>query len=242
MVTAPIKGTIKRPEDEGIAQAALSALRRSVKDAAEHVMIVDLMRNDLGRVCAYGTVQAPAAPDAEPHPGVWHLVSKVRGRLRPGVGNGELLRPPARVDARAFQNGDCLWLGDAQTIRERVRERLSGAPKVRAMEIIRELEPTRRGVYGGAVLYMDYSGNLDSCIAIRTLAIRGRHAYLQAGGGIVADSDPEHEFEEALIKAAPLAAAIGSRIAPDAWGRTPISATAGHDAPQDLREGAAAVR
>jgi para-aminobenzoate synthetase/4-amino-4-deoxychorismate lyase len=103
VVTAPIKGTVKRPADERMAQQALAALRRSVKDAAEHVMIVDLMRNDLGRVCAYGTIVAPRFPDAEPHPGVWHLVSKVRGRLRPGVGNEELLYatfPPGSVTGR----------------------------------------------------------------------------------------------------------------------------------------------
>jgi para-aminobenzoate synthetase/4-amino-4-deoxychorismate lyase len=189
VVTAPIKGTIKRPEDEGIAQAALAALRRSAKDAAEHVMIVDLMRNDLGRVSAYGTVQAPRTPDAEPHPGVWHLVSKVRGRLRPGVGNEQLLRatfPPGSV---------------------------TGAPKIQAMRVISELEQTGREVYTGGIGFASPVAGLELSVAIRTFELRGGRLWLGAGGGIVADSDPGHEFDEALIKAGPLMAAIGSRIA-----------------------------
>ncbi len=200
VVTAPIKGTIKRPEDEGIAQAALAALRRSAKDAAEHVMIVDLMRNDLGRVCAYGTIQAPRAPEAESHPGVWHLVSKVRGRLRPGVGNGDLLRatfPPGSV---------------------------TGAPKVQAMRVISELEQTGREVYTGGIGFASPVAGLELNVAIRTFEQRDSRLWLGAGGGIVADSDPEHEFEEALVKADPLVTAIGSRIAPDAWDGSRIPA------------------
>ena len=193
VVTGPIKGTIKRPDDEGMAQQALAALRRSVKDAAEHVMIVDLMRNDLGRVCAYGTIVAPELPDAEPHPGVWHLVSKVRGRLRPGVGNKELLYatfPPGSV---------------------------TGAPKVQAMRVISELEPTGREVYTGAVGFASPVAGLELNVAIRTFEQLGDRLWLGAGGGIVAGSDAEQEFEEALLKASPLAAAIGSRIDPQAW-------------------------
>jgi para-aminobenzoate synthetase / 4-amino-4-deoxychorismate lyase len=193
VVTGPIKGTIKRSDDDAIAQAALAALRGSEKDAAEHVMIVDLMRNDLGRVCAYGTIHAPRVPEAEPHPGVWHLVSKVRGRLRPGVGNGELLRatfPPGSV---------------------------TGAPKVQAMHVISELEPTGREVYTGAIGFASPVAGLELSVAIRTFEQRDGRLWLGAGGGIVADSDPEQEFEEALVKAAPLAAAIGSSIAPEAW-------------------------
>ncbi len=189
VLTAPIKGTIQRPEDEGIAQAALAALRRSSKDAAEHVMIVDLMRNDIGRVCAYGTVDAPRVPEAEPHPGVWHLVSKVRGRLRPGVGHADLLRatfPPGSV---------------------------TGAPKIQAMRVISELEPTGREVYTGAIGFASPVAGLELNVAIRSFEQRNGRLWLGAGGGIVADSDPEHEFEEALVKAGPLAAAIGSRIA-----------------------------
>lgn len=200
VVTAPIKGTIKRPEDEGIAQAALAALRHSAKDAAEHVMIVDLMRNDLGRVCAYGTIQAPRAPEAESHPGVWHLVSKVSGRLRPGVGNGDLLRatfPPGSV---------------------------TGAPKVQAMRVISELETTGREVYTGGIGFASPVAGLELNVAIRTFEQRDGRLWLGAGGGIVADSDPEHEFEEALVKADPLAAAIGSRIAQEEWDGSRIPA------------------
>jgi para-aminobenzoate synthetase/4-amino-4-deoxychorismate lyase len=193
VVTGPIKGTIKRPDDERMAQQALAALRRSAKDAAEHVMIVDLMRNDLGRVCAYGTIVAPRFPDAEPHPGVWHLVSKVRGRLRPGVGNKELLYatfPPGSV---------------------------TGAPKIQAMRVISELEPTGREVYTGAVGFASPVAGLELNVAIRTFEQLGGRLWLGAGGGIVAGSDAEQEFEEALLKASPLAAAIGARIDVAAW-------------------------
>jgi para-aminobenzoate synthetase/4-amino-4-deoxychorismate lyase len=194
VLTGPIKGTIKRPEDSQMARDALAALRASSKDAAEHVMIVDLMRNDLGRVCAYGTVEAPRLPEAEQHPGLWHLVSKVRGRLRAGVGNAELLHatfPPGSV---------------------------TGAPKIQAMRVISALEPTGREVYTGAVGFASPVAGLELNVAIRTFEHRGGRLWLGAGGGIVADSDPEQEFEEALLKASPLTAAIGSRIAPDAWG------------------------
>jgi para-aminobenzoate synthetase/4-amino-4-deoxychorismate lyase len=194
VVTAPIKGTIKRPDDDRSAQAALAALRRSGKDAAEHVMIVDLMRNDIGRVCAYGTVVAPRLPEAEPHPGVWHLVSKVRGRLRPGVSHADLVRatfPPGSV---------------------------TGAPKIQAMRVIAELEPTGREVYTGGIGFASPLAGLELNVAIRTFEQRDGRVWLGAGGGIVADSDPEHEFEEALVKADPLVAAIGSRLAVDAWG------------------------
>ena len=218
VVTAPIKGTIRRPEDEGIARAARAALRRSGKDAAEHVMIVDLMRNDLGRVCAYGTVAAPRAPEAEAHPGVWHLVSKVRGRLRPGVGNGDLLRatfPPGSV---------------------------TGAPKVQAMRVISELEPTGREVYTGGVGFVSPVAGLELNVAIRTFEQRAGRLWLGAGGGIVADSDPEHEFEEALIKAGPLAAAIGSGIAPEAWDDSGIPGRVAQSRPEGRYDGAVAVR
>ena len=218
VVTAPIKGTIKRPEDEGIARAALAALRRSEKDAAEHVMIVDLMRNDLGRVCAYGTVEAPRTPEAEPHPGVWHLVTRVRGRLRPGVGNGELLRatyPPGSV---------------------------TGAPKVQAMRVISGLEPTGREVYTGAVGFASPVAGLELNVAIRTFEQRDEQTWLGAGGGIVADSDPEQEFEEALVKAAPLAAAIGSRIAPRAWGASRVPASFAKGGAEERDAGAFVMR
>jgi para-aminobenzoate synthetase/4-amino-4-deoxychorismate lyase len=208
VVTAPIKGTIKRPEDDGIARAALAALRSSAKDAAEHVMIVGPDAQRLGRVCAYGTIEAARTPDAEPHPGVWHLVSKVRGRLRPGVGNEQLLRatfPPGSV---------------------------TGAPKIQAMRVISQLEQTGREVYTGGIGFASPVAGLELSVAIRTFEQLGGRLWLGAGGGIVADSDPEHEFEEALIKAGPLVAAIGSRIRTDA----------AESITDDRHDGAVAVR
>src|ERR1700674_2698186 len=143
---------------------------------AEHVMLVALGRNDLGRVSEYGSVKVRDLMYVERYSHVMHLVSALEGRLRPELD---------AVDAFAA----CFPAGT-----------LSGAPKVRAMQIIEELEPTRRGVYGGAVLYADFAGNLDSCIVIRTLLMKGKKAYLQAGAGIVADSDPQREFEESENK------------------------------------------
>jgi anthranilate/para-aminobenzoate synthase component I len=188
VVTAPIKGTIARSSDPAEAAAAHKQLTRSAKDAAEHVMIVDLMRNDLGRVCAYGSVSAPRYPTAEPHPGLWHLVSRVRGELRPGVGDGDLLRatfPPGSV---------------------------TGAPKVQAMKVIAALEPTAREVYTGAIGYASPIAGLELSVAIRTLELCDGRLWLGAGGGIVADSEPRAELEEALDKARPLAAAVGTRV------------------------------
>ena len=147
------------------------------KERAEHVMLVDLGRNDLGRVSDYGSVKVRDLMYVERYSHVMHLVSALEGRLRPELD---------AMDAFAA----CFPAGT-----------LSGAPKVRAMQIIEELEPARRGVYGGSVLYADFAGNLDSCIAIRTLLMKGKKAYLQAGAGIVADSDPQREFEETENKA-----------------------------------------
>ncbi len=188
VTTAPIKGTIARDLDASAAAAARARLRRSAKDAAEHVMIVDLMRNDLGRVCLYGSIVAPAEPTAEPHPGLWHLVSRVHGELRPGVGNGDLLRatfPPGSV---------------------------TGAPKVQALKVIAALEPVAREVYTGAIGFASPVAGLELNVAIRTLELRDGHLWLGAGGGIVADSDPRSELEEALAKARPIAAAIGTSV------------------------------
>jgi para-aminobenzoate synthetase / 4-amino-4-deoxychorismate lyase len=188
VVTAPIKGTIARSGDPAEAAAALKQLTRSAKDAAEHVMIVDLMRNDLGRVCEYGSISAPRLPTAEPHPGLWHLVSRVRGELRTGVGDGDLLRatfPPGSV---------------------------TGAPKVQAMKVIAALEPTAREVYTGAIGYASPIAGLELSVAIRTLELADGQLWLGAGGGIVADSEPRAELEEALAKARPLAAAIGTQV------------------------------
>ncbi len=152
-------------------------LRQDEKERAEHVMLVDLGRNDLGRVSEYGSVRVRDLMYVERYSHVMHLVSAIEGRLRPGLD---------ALDAFAA----CFPAGT-----------LTGAPKVRAMEIVEELEPVRRGVYGGSVLYADFAGNLDSCIAIRTMLLKGRRAYVQAGAGIVADSVPEREFEESMNKA-----------------------------------------
>src|SRR5208283_1304755 len=173
----PIAGTHPRGRDEAADAALEKKMLADEKERAEHVMLVDLGRNDLGRVSEYGSVKVRALMYVERYSHVMHLVSALEGRLRPELN---------AMDAFAA----CFPAGT-----------LSGAPKVRAMQIIEELEPTRRGVYGGSVLYADFAGNLDSCIAIRTLLMKGKQAYLQAGAGIVADSDPQREFEETENKA-----------------------------------------
>src|ERR1700686_2955730 len=157
----PIAGTHPRGKDEAADAALEKKMREDEKERAEHVMLVDLGRNDLGRVSEYGSVKVRNLMYVERYSHVMHLVSALEGRLRPELD---------AVDAFAA----CFPAGT-----------LSGAPKVRAMQIIEELEPTRRGVYGGAVLYADFAGNLDSCIVIRTLLMKGKKAYLQAGAGIV---------------------------------------------------------
>jgi anthranilate synthase component I len=154
------------------------------KERAEHVMLVDLGRNDLGRVCDYGTVKVPDMMYIERYSHVMHIVSNVEGRLRAGMDAFDLLRA-------TFPAGT-----------------LSGAPKVRAMEIIEELEGTRRGPYGGAVGYFSFDGSMDTCITIRAALMQGDTIYLQSGAGIVADSDPAREYEETLTKARALAVAI----------------------------------
>jgi len=154
------------------------------KERAEHVMLVDLARNDLGRVCRPGTVSTPILMEVERYSHVMHIVSDVRGELDPSKDAFDVLRA-------------CFPAGT-----------VSGAPKVRAMEIIEELEPERRGPYAGAVGYFDFSGNMDTCIAIRTIVMKGDTAYLQAGAGIVADSDPAREFEETENKLRALSQAL----------------------------------
>ena len=180
----PIAGTRPRGRDENEDAGLEAELRNDEKERAEHVMLVDLGRNDLGRVSDYGTVKVRDLMYVERYSHVMHLVSSLEGRLRPGLD---------ALDAFAA----CFPAGT-----------LSGAPKVRAMQIIEELEPVRRGIYGGAILYADFAGNLDSCIAIRTMLVRRRQAYVQAGAGIVADSDPETEFEECMNKAKALIRAV----------------------------------
>ena len=159
-------------------------LRTDEKEVSEHTMLVDLGRNDLGRVADYGSVIDEELMAVERYSHVQHLVTSLRARLRDGLD---------RFDAL----GSCFPAGT-----------VTGAPKIRAMEVIRELEPERRGVYAGAVLYMDYANNLDSCIAIRTIVLRDGIASVQAGAGIVADSVPEHEYAETVNKARGLFRAI----------------------------------
>jgi anthranilate synthase component 1 len=180
----PIAGTRPRgatPEEDA---RLADELRADAKERAEHIMLVDLGRNDLGRVCEFGSVRVTDLMRVERYSHVMHLVSSVEGELRAELDC---------FDALAA----CLPAGT-----------VSGAPKVRAMEIIEELEPSRRGVYAGAVGYVDFSGNLDTCIALRTLVAAGGKAYIQAGGGIVADSDPENERQESWNKARALIRAV----------------------------------
>lgn len=180
----PIAGTHPRGHDEAEDARLEQAMRNDEKERAEHVMLVDLGRNDLGRVSEYGSVKVKDLMYVERYSHVMHLVSALQGTLRKGLD---------ALDAFAA----CFPAGT-----------LSGAPKVRAMQIIEELEPTRRGIYGGSVLYADFAGNLDSCIGIRTLLMQGKKAYLQAGAGIVADSDPVTEFQESMNKAQALLKAV----------------------------------
>ncbi len=180
----PIAGTRKRSADEAEDLRLEMELREDAKELAEHIMLVDLGRNDVGRVSEFGSVKVKDLMFVERYSHVMHLVSALEGRLKEGLD---------AIDA--FRS--CFPAGT-----------LSGAPKIRAMEVIEELEPARRGVYGGSILYADFSGNLDSCIAIRTLYMDGKKGYIQAGAGIVADSVPESEFEECRNKTQAVVRAI----------------------------------
>jgi anthranilate synthase component 1 len=180
----PIAGSRPRGKDEVEDRALEASLRADAKEVSEHVMLVDLGRNDVGRVSEFGSVKVRDLMFVERYSHIMHLVSSLEGTLRQGL---------APIDAfRA-----CFPAGT-----------LSGAPKIRAMEIIEELEPARRGVYGGAIFYADFSGNLDSCFAIRTLFMDGAEGHIQAGAGIVADSVPETEHEECGNKAKAVVRAI----------------------------------
>jgi len=184
--TRPIKGT--RPRGRGMADDAALAdeLLASEKDRAENMMIVDLERNDLGRVCRYGSVRVTELAALEVFPTVFHLTSTVVGRLREGLGVKELL-------LATFPGGS-----------------ITGAPKIRAMEIIDELEPTRRSVYTGNIGYLGFNGDIDLNIAIRTIIVKGARAYFQVGGAVVYDSDPEDEYQETLHKGRALVKALES--------------------------------
>ena len=183
--TRPIKGTRPRgktpQEDRYLARQLLSSL----KDRAENVMIVDLERNDIGRVCRYGTVKITELAILETFPTVFHLTSTVVGRLCEGKNRIDLLRA-------SFPGGS-----------------ITGAPKVRAMQIIDDLEPTKRSVYTGSIGYLSFNGDMDLNIVIRTFIVKGNKAYFQVGGGIVYDSEPEAEYVETLDKARALIQALG---------------------------------
>jgi anthranilate synthase component 1 len=180
----PIAGTRWRgltvEEDAALAEELLE----DEKERAEHIMLVDLGRNDLGRVCEYNTINVEELMVVERYSHVMHIVSDIKGKLRPGCDAFDLLRA-------TFPAGT-----------------VTGAPKVRAMEIIDELETTRRGIYAGVLGYIGYDGTMDSCIAIRTAVMQGDKVHIQAGGGIVADSDPHKEFEESWNKAKAMAEAV----------------------------------
>jgi len=173
----PIAGTRPRGATDKEDQAMANEMIHDEKERAEHVMLVDLGRNDVGRVSQFGSVKVDKLMFVERYSHVMHIVSTIEGRLKPELTAVDALRA-------------CFPAGT-----------LSGAPKVRAMEIIEEMEPARRGTYGGAVLYADFSGNLDSCIAIRSMLATGGKGYVQAGAGIVADSVPEMEYQESINKA-----------------------------------------
>jgi anthranilate synthase component 1 len=172
----PIAGTRPRGRGAEEDQRLEEELRANEKERAEHVMLVDLGRNDIGRVAEFGSVETTEYMIVERYSQVMHLVSNVRGRLKPDL-------KPLDIVAACFPAGT-----------------VTGAPKVRAMEIIEDLEAVRRGAYAGAVGHFDYHGNLDLCIAIRTLVYRDGQAYWGVGAGIVADSEPEREWEETMNK------------------------------------------
>jgi anthranilate synthase component 1 len=182
--TRPIAGTRRRGKNPASDLAIEQGLIRNPKERAEHLMLADLGRNDLGRVCEYGSVKVTSFMQVERYSHVMHLVSHVEGRLRKGKNAFDVLRA-------VFPAGTVV-----------------GAPKVRAMQIINELEPDARGPYAGAVGYIGFNGNLDTCIAIRMVLIKGGEAMVQTGAGIVADSSPKREYQETRNKAAGMLEAI----------------------------------
>ncbi len=202
VTTRPIKGTRPRVGRAARDAAAADALQASPKDNAELAMIIDLLRNDLGRVCRYGTVRVTEARTLETHPTVFHLVGTVRGELCDGVGPAGLLKA-------TFPGGS-----------------ITGAPKIRAMEIIDELEPPARGVYTGCVGHVGVDGSCEWNIVIRTIVCDGRRAYVQVGGGIVADSSPADEYAETLDKARAILEAI-AEVKPARPAKTPRALTTG---------------
>jgi anthranilate synthase component I len=191
--TRPIAGTRPRGGDAGADQAIAAELLADEKERAEHVMLVDLGRNDLGRVCEYGSVQVESFMGVETYSHVIHIVSSVAGELREEISATDALRAVLPAGT------------------------LSGAPKVRAMQIIDELEPVKRGAYGGAVGWLSYAGDLDTCICIRTVVVKDGIAHVQAGGGTVADAQPAYEYEESRAKARGVVRAIELASRQAAW-------------------------
>ena len=191
--TRPIAGTRPRGANAEEDRRITEELLADPKERAEHVMLVDLGRNDLGRVCEYGSVQVEDFMAVENYSHVMHIVSSVTGRLQPGVGALDSLRAVLPAGT------------------------LSGAPKVRAMQIIDELEPIKRGGYGGAIGYLSYTGDLDTCIHIRTVVVKDGVAHVQAGGGTVADAKPDYEFEESEAKALAVMRAIELAVSQPEW-------------------------
>jgi anthranilate synthase component 1 len=191
--TKPIAGTRPRganPEEDRVIARELLA---DEKERAEHVMLVDLGRNDLGRVCEYGSVTVDELMEIESYSHVMHIVSSVSGTLRAGVGAMDALRSVLPAGT------------------------LSGAPKVRAMQIIDELEPVKRGGYGGAVGYLSYAGDLDTAIHIRTVVVKDGVAHVQAGGGTVADAKPDYEYEESVAKSTAAMRAVALACEQPEW-------------------------
>ncbi|MFC0559885.1 anthranilate synthase component I [Halalkalibacter alkalisediminis] len=193
----PIAGTRKRGKDEKEDKLLEEELLADEKERAEHYMLVDLARNDVGRIAEYGSVETPTLLEVGRFSHVMHIISKVTGRLREGT-------KPLEALMASFPAGT-----------------VSGAPKIRAMEILQELEPTKRGVYAGAIGYLGFDGNIDSCIAIRTMVIQDGKAHIQAGAGIVADSIAENEFEETQNKAKALIRAV--QLAEKMFGNKEVS-------------------
>jgi len=210
--SAPIKGTCPRPSDPPAAARAAAELRGSAKDRAENVMIVDLVRNDLGRVAVPGSIRVAALAVPRAHTGVWHLVSEVVGLAPAGLGDAALVKA-------AFPPGS-----------------VTGAPKVAALGVIAELETTGREVYTGAIGFVSPLAGLELSVAIRTFEFAGGDAWIGVGGGIVAESDPAGELAECLTKVEPLLAAIGGRLAPG------VRADSERSRPLPVRVGARPVR
>ena len=180
----PIAGTVKRGKDSNEDKELADKLKSDPKEIAEHLMLIDLGRNDVGRIAEVGSVKTTEEMKIEKYSHVMHLVSNVVGKIKKGLTSIDVLKA-------TFPAGT-----------------LSGAPKIRAMEIIDELEPDRRGVYGGAVGYLSWTGNMDVAIAIRTAVVQGKNLSVRAGGGIVYDSDPESEYQESLNKAMSIMKAV----------------------------------